>query len=244
MCPFAIPQITNYWSEIITALTTLVAAFGGAWFAFLLQNRKEKKREANTNVEALNKVQITLTQQLNALTIFDKDFIRPFKNHPVNWIAVPAAPHRDYSTLQIDGGSLAFLVGKDSSTLISKILVAEEKFKEVMNVINLRSSIHVQQLQPKLAEMGFIEGQPFNLSLEKVESILGAPLVSGLKRITNDLIAMTEDAIQSHEEIMKEIKATGVKIFPDKRILSFEYMNKDTKYNEAHSADAKSRAAD
>ena len=146
MCPFAIQQLTNYWSEIVAALTTLVAAFGGAWFAFLLQNRKERKREINTNAEALNKVQITLTQQLNALTIFNKDFIQPYKDHPMNWIAVPAAPHRDYSKLQIDGGSLAFLVEKDSSTLISKILVVEEKFKEVMNVINLRSNIHVQQL--------------------------------------------------------------------------------------------------
>jgi hypothetical protein len=244
MCPFALHQVSNYWSEIIAALTTLVAAFGGAWFAFLLQNRKERKRETNTNAEALNKVQITLTQQLNALTIFNKDFIQPYKNHPISWIAVPAAPHRDYSKLQIDGGSLAFLVEKDASTLISKVLVVEEKFKEVMNVINLRSSIHVQQLQPKLAEMGFIEGEPFAFSLEKVESILGTQLVSGLKRLTNSLISITEDAIQSHEEIIKEIKATGIKIFPNKRILSFEYVNKEKEYNKPNSADTKSRAAD
>ena len=244
MCPFAIQQLTNYWSEIFAALATLVAAFGGAWFAFLLQNRKERKREINTNAEDLNKVQITLTQQLNALTIFNKDFIQPYKDHPINWIAVPAAPHRDYSKLQIDGGSLAFLVAKDSSDLISKVLVVEEKFKEVMNVINLRSNIHVRQLQPKLAEMGFIEGEPFNFSLQKVESILGTQLVSGLKRLTNSLISITEDAIQSHEEIIKETKATGIKIFPNKRILSFEYMDKEKKYNKANSADAKSRAAD
>ena len=244
MFPFAIQQQTNHWVEIIKALTTLVAAFGGAWFAFLLQNRKEKKRETNTNVEALNKVQITLTQQLNALTIFNKDFMQPYKDHPINWIALPAAPHRDYSKLQVDGGSLAFLVEKNSSALISKVLVVEEKFKEVMNVINLRSNIHVDQLQPKLAEMGFIEGKPFDFSLEKVESLLGTQLVSGLKRLTNDLIFVTEDAIQSHEEIIKEIKATGIKLFPNKRILSFEYMDKDKQYNKANAADAKSSTAD
>lgn len=227
MCPFTVQQASNYWTEIITGLVTLVAAFGGAWFAFLLQNRKEKKRELNSNVEALNKVQITLTQQLNALTIFNKDFIQPYKNHPVNWIAIPAAPHRDYSKLQIDGGSLAFLIEKDASTLISKILVVEDKFKEVMNVINLRSDIHVQQLQPKLAEMGFIEGQPFHLSIEQVENIIGVQTVSALKRLSSNLIIITEDAIQSHEEIIKEIKATGKKIFPKKRILSFEYVKKE-----------------
>ncbi|MBU4317800.1 MAG: hypothetical protein KKF30_11070 [Proteobacteria bacterium] len=244
MCPFAIQQLTIYWTEIIAALTTLVASFGGAWFAFSLQNRKEKRREVNTNAEALNKIQITLSQQLNALTIFNKDFIQPHKNHPVNWIAVPAAPHRDYSKLQIDGGSLAFLVEKDSSTIISKVLVVEEKFKEVMNVINLRSNIHYQQLQPKLAEMGFIEGEPFNLSHKEVEILLGTQLVSALKRLTESLISSTEDAIKSHEEIITEIKTIGKAIFPNKRILSFEYMNKENQYNAANAADAKRRATD
>jgi len=244
MCPFKIQQLTNYWTEIIAALATLVAAFGGAWFAFLLQNRKEKNRESNTNAEALNKVQITLGQQLNALTIFDRDFIQPYKDHPINWIAIPAAPHRNYSKLQIDGGSLAFLVEKDSSVLISKVLVVEEKFQEVMNVINLRSNIHVQQLQPKLEEMGFIEGQPFNFSLGEVERLLGPQLVSGLKRLTNSLISITEDAIRSHEEIIKEIKTTGIKIFPNKRILSFEYTSKEKQYNQDNPADAKRGPAD
>jgi hypothetical protein len=241
MYPFIIQQLTNYWSTLIAALATLIAAFGGAWFAFLLQNRKEKRKETNTNAEALNKVQITLSQQLNALTLFNKDFIQPYKDHPINWIAIPAIPHRDYSQLQIDGRSLAFLVEKDSSSLISKVLVVEEKFKEVMNVINLRSNIHVQQLQPKLAEMGFVEGQPFNYSLEKVENLIGLQLVSGLKRLTISLISITEDAIQSHEEIIKEIKTTGIKIFPGKRILSFEYTDKEKQYNQANAPDAKKK---
>jgi len=239
MCPYSIQKLANYWAEIITALTTLVAAFGGAWFAFLLQNRKEKKKETDKNAAALNKVQINLTQQLNALTILNKDFVQPYKDHPVNWIAIPAAPHRDYSKLQIDGGSLSFLVETDSSTLISKVLVAEEKFKELMNVVNLRSNIHVRQLQPKLEEIGIIEGEPFKFSPEGVESILGDSLVSRLKRLTNDLFYLTNDAIQSHEEIIQEIKTTGTRIFPNKRILTFEYQNKENKYNQANPADSK-----
>jgi hypothetical protein len=122
---------------------------------------------------------------------------------------------------------LAFLIEKESSYLISKILVVEDKFKEVINLINLRSNIHVEQLQSKLAEIGFIEGQPLEISIDKVESLLGIQLVSALKRLTNSLISITEDAIQSHEEIMQGIKSAGIKIFPNKRILSFEYIQKD-----------------
>jgi hypothetical protein len=244
MYSFVTDLLTNYLDEIITALATLVAAFGGAWFAFLLQNKKEKKKEIKENVTALNKVQINLTQQLNALTILNKDFVQPAKKHPIEWLAIPAIPKRDYSKLQIDAGSLAFLVEKGSASLISEILVVEEKFKEVINVLNLRSDVHVQQLQPKLAKMGFIEGKPFHLPLEEVERELGVQLVGTLNRLTNDLIRSTEDAIQSHENIIQAVKSTGKQIFPTNRIVEFQYTKKKEKYNKANSADAKSCAAD
>jgi predicted lactoylglutathione lyase len=221
MCPFSLHNLPN----IISPLTTLIAAFLGAWFAFLLQSRKEKRNEENANVGALNKVQINLVQQLNALTIFNRDFVQPYKDHPVVWIAIPAAPHRDYSKLQIDAGSLSFLIENNYSTLISKTLVVEEKFKEVINIINLRSKVHVGRLQPRLEEVGFKEGEPFDASTEEVEKMLGVRLVGELTRLTDGLISLTEDAIKSHEEIIQEIKNAGSEIFPNKRVLSFEYQD-------------------
>ncbi|MFK5912935.1 MAG: hypothetical protein QM484_01055 [Woeseiaceae bacterium] len=223
MCPYLLEHQTTIWSALITPTTTLLAAFLGAGFAFVLQNMKEKRKENNANVFALNKVQINLVQQLNALIIFNKDFIKPNKEHPINWVAIPAAPHRDYSKLQIDGSSLSFLIENNYSTLISKVLITEEKFHEVMNLINIRSKTHLNRLQPKLEEIGFKEGEPFNLSVEEVENLLGARLVGELKRVTDGLISSTEDAISSHEEMIKELKQAGNIIFPKKRILSFGY---------------------
>ena len=227
MCPFTVQQSTFQWDIVITALTTLVAAFGGAWFAFMLQNKKEKKKVINENATALNKVQITFTQELNALTILNKDFIQPYKLNPVNWVAMPAIPQRDYSKLQIDAGSLAFLVEHGEASIISQALVVEEKFKELMNVVNLRSNFHVQQLQPKLAEIGFVEGEPYDKSVEEVEELLGVQIVSTLKRLTENVISMTADAITSHEEMLTKLNSTGKKIFPKNRIVNFEYINKD-----------------
>lgn len=226
MCPLPEQQQANFWVEMISPITTLLAVFVGAWFAFLLQSKKEKKKERNANLAALNSVQVNLVQQLNALTNLYKDYVIPYKDHPIIWIAIPAAPHIDYSKLQIDAGSLSFLVENKSSYLISKILNVEEKFQHVINIINLRSKSHVDRLQPELETMGFKEGEPFEKSIEEVEKLLGVRLVAELKRLTNDIISDLEDAIRSHEEIIKEIKTTGMKLFPKKRVLSFEYSNK------------------
>ena len=212
-------------SQLISPVTTLFAAFLGAWFAFLLQNKREKKKEENVNVSALNKVQINFVQQLNALTILNKDFIIPHREHPLTWVAIPAVPLRDYANLQIDGASLSFLTESGNANLISEILVEEESFKEVMKTLNLRSEVHVGLLQPKLEAIGFREGQDFKYSVEQVEEMLGPHLVGKLKRLTEGLITLTENAIKSHEEIIKKIKSTGTNIFPKKKILGFEYKN-------------------
>jgi hypothetical protein len=194
-----------------------------------LQDKKELRKERDINVLALNKVQVNLTQQLNVLVLINKDFIEPYKNHPILWLAVPAAPPRNYSKLQIDAGSLSFLVEKDRPELILEILVVEEKFQEVINLINLRSEAHVRRLQPQLERIGFREGQPFDKSPAELEELLGPRLVLELKRLTAGLISNTEDAIQAHEEIIKEIKRVGAKMFPKKRILSFEYKAQNNK---------------
>lgn len=226
MWPPIPPDEPSIFMGLITPAVTLVAAFLGAWFAFMLQNLKDKNKEKDQNSQALNRVQINLVQQLNNLAIFNKDFLLPNTAHPIRWFAVPAAPYRNYKNLRIDAGTLAFLVESGHAQLIMEILVAEEMFHETMNVINLRSEVHVDRLQPKLEEIGFEEGRPYNKPPMEFERLLGARLVGELKRFTENLYSSTETAIKTHEDLIKRIKEVGKELFPDKRTLSFEYKKK------------------
>ena len=215
--------------EIIPFLTTLFAAFLGAWFAFLFQNRRENRKEENINVAALNKVQINLIQQLNVLTILHKDFIKPYQNNAIKWLATPAAPYRDYSYLRIDVGSIIFLAEKGFSPLISEILLTEETFQEAMKILNLRSEVHINRLQPKLEALGFKEGVAFESTQEEFEKNLGDRLTIELKRLTEGVVGLTEDSITLHEDTISKLKSAGETIFPNKKVLSFEYTPKDSK---------------
>ena len=138
---------------------------------------------------------------------------------------MPALPFRDYTNLRIDAESAVFLVDHGYASLITKLVVVEEKFKEVMKIVNMRSDLHVSKLQPELKRLGFVEGQPPPMTEEDFFRELGHPLVTELSRITQSIFDLGEDAIQSHEEIILEVKQVGSKIYPDSRITSFEYAN-------------------
>ena len=53
--------------DLLTHLTTLVAAFSGAWFAFLLNDRAKARETTRQQVAALNRAQFTLIRQGSCL---------------------------------------------------------------------------------------------------------------------------------------------------------------------------------
>ncbi len=227
MCQEALRQTSSWVNalpHIVSVVATLAAAFGGAWFAFLLQNRKEEKRENNKNARVLNLVQFNLIQQLNSLLILQKNYIDPIDHIPFNWIwfSIPALPIKNYSQYKINNEDLTFLAEKGYSSLIQKILLTEELFYETIQLLNYRSDTHVNTLQPKLKEEGFIEGKDPGYSYEKFEEKIGHTLVLEFKRMTNDLILFTENTIISHEKIIGEIKTVGSKIFPENKIVTIK----------------------
>lgn len=82
--------------DIIDALATLIAAFAGAWFAFLYQNRQKQSEERKENISAGNRALATLLQQTNTLKIYQKDIIDPCRDDPGIHIAIkPTLPYRE-----------------------------------------------------------------------------------------------------------------------------------------------------
>ncbi|MBT6045305.1 MAG: hypothetical protein HOI47_33995 [Candidatus Scalindua sp.] len=71
------------------------------------------------------------------------------------------------------------------------------------------------------------------LEWDKESSIFDVPTLSvkvdhdSIEKCNEFVRNNPDDAVRSHEEIIKEIKTTGKKIFPKKRVLSFAYCNKE-----------------
>lgn len=223
-------QVWTILSIVLPGLFTLVGAFLGSWFAFLFQEAREKKKDEAIHITAINKVQINFVQQLNALLILYKDWIVPFievkKKYGDNLFAsfsFPALPTRDYSTLKVDGGSLVFLADYGKSNLITDILIAEEGFKELMILVNLRSETHSSQLQTKLEACGFVQGELPPMPEQEFKKYLGLPLLIKMKGFSDGIEQQTIKAIDEHKNILQRLHSAGKEIFPDaKAILSYK----------------------
>ena len=208
--------------QIITVIVTLLAAFAGAWFAFLFQNKREDKKENDRNLASLDFVQINLIQQLNSLLILQKDHISKVEEIPkqIKWLAISALPHRDFSQYKINSETLIFFAEKGYPELIQKILITEEAFFETFQILNTHSDLHLNKLQNKLEEAGWVEGEGPGCSPKELEEKVGHRIVTEKLRLTESLIGYTENTIKSHKEIISEIHSAGKKIFPGKKIIT------------------------
>lgn len=125
--------------DIIDALATLIAAFAGAWFAFLYQNRQKQSQERKENISAGNRALATLLQQANTLKLYQKDIIDPRRDDPGMHIAIqPTLPYRE-DALAFDIQSLDFLLAPKYAEVVFELIVEEERYREVLKAINARS---------------------------------------------------------------------------------------------------------
>jgi hypothetical protein len=209
--------ICKYSTEIISALTTLVAAYTGAWFAFIFQRNYEKRKIDNENINFLNMTFIRLFHQYNDLLNIKKEFISPIENDPIKWLNIPALSTR---TLMIDPdiSDLSFLIELRKSDLISDILLATEKYKECIKSVNIRSDIHLNRLQPIIEKIG---SQDFVMDKNLLENALGQKLQGELQNITEQIFILLADTIKYYELLLTKTNNYGKEIFPKKIILNF-----------------------
>jgi hypothetical protein len=67
---------------IVSGLTTLVAAFAGAWFAYILSNRDRVRDQENAQVAAGNRAIFMLMRQFNTLHNLKTLIIDPKRSDP------------------------------------------------------------------------------------------------------------------------------------------------------------------
>lgn len=221
------------WNSLLTsyipALATLVAAFYGAKFAFEFQNKKDIELAKKINVSSVNKTIFNLSRMANSLFVYQRDFINPVRNKPGIFLELRPIPEMNTESIQITPESLHFILDTDFRNLASEILIEEERFKTALNVINLRSILHLQEVQPLMERAGFTSGTTIIITAAEIEKILGNRICSMIKESTNEVIFHVDSTIESIKEISEKLKNSIKTIYPDEPIIAFVLPESKTK---------------
>jgi hypothetical protein len=113
------------------------------------------------------------------------------------------------------------------------LLVAEGRFQTAVRVLNERSKLHFQTVQPLLERAGIAEGGDYYK--KQIEAALGDRLTVQLTRFTDDVIGHVDDAIISLKETSDKLHTALKELYPKETIINFKALNEGTAENQKSS---------
>ena len=205
----------------LNPLATLVAAFSGAWFAFLFESRRKAKEEKSQQRAVANRSIYIISEMWNVLYQYYQDVAKPYKNKSDAWLNM-AANSTYYGHTQFDAEKLAFLLDFGEHQVYPKIMLEEVRFKSLIKLIEMRNNLLINQVHPALAGANIKVGAQ-QLEEESVEEIIGIDKVHMLKIWTPEIIKQAESNLQSLKEAHDELRAAMKRLQPDEKFISLEF---------------------
>lgn len=216
------------WFELLlSALATVVAAFLGAWYAFKLMDKDHERKKRATAVASGNRAIFTLMRQWNELCLIQRQLIDPMRSHPAKFVALLPALPLDYEHLNFNVDSLSFLLDTEYRQCLMDLLIAESQFQTAVRVLNERSRLHWQTVQPLLERAGIIEGGDY--TRQQIELALGNRLTVELSGLTDDFIEHVDHAIISLKETSDKLHTALKALYPKEAIINFKALDIDEK---------------
>lgn len=208
------------YTLLLSGFTTLVAAFFGAWCAFLFNNRREKREDEKAMVQAGNSALFSVACQYNTLAGIKKQFIDPCRENEYRFLSMLPILSINYNLPRIKFESLEFLLATKHHSLLLETAIVQEWFQTAIRAIDERSRLHLEEVQIKLQEAEFKQGN--EVTMENLENMLGERLLSHIIRATNAAISAVDKAIESNLKIGGDLNSAFIDLFPKHKIVGLE----------------------
>lgn len=215
------------FGDIVNPLATLIAAFAGAWLAFVYQNRQKTIDEVRQNISAGNRSLITLFQQANTLKLYQIDIIERHRKSPGRHIQMRPTLAFQEGSLSFEIKSLDFLLPPDTAQVLLDLILEEARYSEAIKAINARSQHHFTVVQPKLESAGIVEGGEY--SDQDFRNALGELDYMNLKRLTDAVVLHVDRTIETLVSMKNRLREALVAKYPDGKFINFELLNEPPK---------------
>ena len=208
-------------SIAITAVSTLLAAFLGAWFAFQLNERREQRKLRNARKSAVNRGLYAISRMWNNVRMYQKEVIGPAQKSPAPWLSMQATVTANYGEVYFPIEELAFMLDDENADLYARLLLEEQRYQLAIAMITEISKITGDELYPKMEALGYRRGQKVNG--REVAERLGPALTQKLSDLTSSIITHVDEDIKSLTSIFGEFRVAMTTYFEGEKLVDVEF---------------------
>jgi hypothetical protein len=199
--------------EMLLAIPTLLAAFGGAWFAFKFEDDRRRKDQKKKNISACNKNIYILSKQYDVLLELQIKIIEPVRNSLESWREMEPVPYMDYKDLKLNIEDILFFQDTSHKDILYRLLEAEKKFHGTIDTFNKRSQFFLEEVQPRLLDKTAIACSNKDDYKQLKDKIVD---------LTDKTILFVDGAVEFIEEIQYDLIKAIKDIYPEANPISFE----------------------
>jgi hypothetical protein len=201
-----------FFDYFFTPFTTLVAAFGGSWYAFKLHEDNTQKESDARDVKSANNAIFELARWYNKFHAFRTQFIVEHESNPLRYLYIMPAAGMSFGAPEFDYDSLSFIFRSKNPNLLGTLSLVEQEIVSTLDVIQQRSKLHVDVLQPAVEEVEKKLGGGFPPS--ELEKELGTRHFQVIRMLTDHMVSGVDDALAGIREHIDLIKAETTALYP------------------------------
>ncbi len=157
----------------------------------------------------------------NVLYQYYQDVVKPCKGKSDAWLNM-AANSTYYGQTQFDAERLAFLLNFGEHQIYPKAMLEEMRYKYVINLIEMRNSVVMNQVHPALAGANVKVGTE-QLSKEFIEKTIGIDITHKLKVWTPEIMKQVESNLHFLREAHDALRGAMKRLQLDQKFLSVEF---------------------
>ncbi len=206
------------YEYIFNLAVAVIGAFAGAFAAFRFQAYREFKERLKSKTDTLNRALFVIGSQINAILLIKRD-IEPWRENPSAFVEMPAILGSDYAELKIDVMALQFLLDHEAN-LLFELSILQQKFEATIRIAKIRSSFHINHLQPALSDAKYNDRHP---TLPNVAAAVGERIAVTAYKSTNDVFEMVDSTLKALEEEMGNLRRIAIEYFPGPKYIGFEF---------------------
>jgi hypothetical protein len=223
---------TSYIGDVVTIIkqlspdalangfSTLVGALVGAMLAYFLQRKFQKTVEHEAAQISGHKLMFALLQQINTLVLIQRDYVHQHIGNPGRFLSIPATPLFDVKKNILELPDLSFLLNsKDARAILYNFYIAQENYIEAISQWNIRSSLHLEKVQPALAASTLENGS--DVTEKELQAALGEYIYGSIINSTDNCLISLQRAFQKLSAVKVETRIYLVKRFKTKDFTDF-----------------------